>query len=161
MAESPITATIKDDDKLSQVVVKIKPNGTEVEQEIITKTYSLEEVTSNSWPLSYTAPKSVGNYVAEIEVTDETGITSDVAKFWFKINPGDPTIAINNGSYFGTTGKPINVQGSVSGFGGLVIYNKYDVDTSTGTKISGSQPDVLDTTFSFEDALVVTETTVN
>ncbi|MEE1058258.1 MAG: hypothetical protein U0K92_02630, partial [Treponema sp.] len=159
MAESPIIATIKDDDKLSQVVVKIKPNGTEVEQEIITKTYSLEEVTSNSWPLSYTVPKSVGNYVAEIEVTDETGITSDVAKFWFKINPGDPTIAINNGSYFGTTGKPINVQGSVSGFGGLVIYNKYDVDTSTGTKISGSQPDVLDTTFSFEDALVVTETT--
>lgn len=159
MAESPITATITDDDKLSQVVVKIKPNGTEVEQEIITRTYLQEEITSNPWPLSYAAPKSVGNYVAEIEVTDETGITSDVAKFWFKINPGDPTIAINNGSYFGTTGKPINVQGSVSGFGGLVIYNKYDVDTSTGTKISGSQPDVLDTTFSFEDALVVTETT--
>ena len=159
MAESPITATIKDDDKLSQVVVKIKPNGTEVEQEIITKTYLQEEITSNPWPLSYTAPKSVGNYVAEIEVTDETGITSDVAKFWFKIDAGAPTIAINNGSYFGTTGKPINVQGSVSGFGGLVIYNKYDVDTSTGTKISGSQPDVLDTTFSFEDAFVVTETT--
>lgn len=159
MAESPITATIKDDDKIAQVVVKIKPNGTEVEQEIITTTYLQEEITSNPWPLSYAAPKSVGNYVAEIEVTDETGITSDVAKFWFKIDAGAPTIAINNGSYFGTTGKPINVQGSVSGFGGLVIYNKYDVDTSTGTKISGSQPDVLDTTFSFEDAFVVTETT--
>ena len=159
MAEAPIAATIKDDDKIAQVVVKIKPNGTEVEQEIITRTYSQEEITSNPWPLSYAAPKSVGNYVAEIEVTDETGITSDVAKFWFKIDAGAPTIAINNGSYFGTTGKPINVQGSVSGFGGLVIYNKYDVDTSTGTKISGSQPDVLDTTFSFEDAFVVTETT--
>lgn len=159
MAEAPIAATIKDDDKIAQVVVKIKPNGTEVEQEIITTTYLQEEITSNPWPLSYTAPKSVGNYVAEIEVTDETGITSDVAKFWFKIDAGAPTIAINNGSYFGTTGKPINVQGSVSGFGGLVIYNKYDVDTSTGTKISGSQPDVLDTTFSFEDAFVVTETT--
>lgn len=159
MAEAPIAATIKDDDKIAQVVVKIKPNGTEVEQEIITRTYSQEEITSNPWPLSYVAPKSVGNYVAEIEVTDETGITSDVAKFWFKIDAGAPTIAINNGSYFGTTGKPINVQGSVSGFGGLVIYNKYDVDTSTGTKISGSQPDVLDTTFSFEDAFVVTETT--
>ena len=159
MAEAPIAATIKDDDKIAQVVVKIKPNGTEIEQEIITRTYSQEEITSNPWPLSYAAPKSVGNYVAEIEVTDETGITSDVAKFWFKIDAGAPTIAINNGSYFGTTGKPINVQGSVSGFGGLVIYNKYDVDTSTGTKISGSQPNVLDTTFSFEDALVVTETT--
>ncbi len=158
-AESVVTATITDDDKLSQVVVKIKPNGTEVEQEIITKTCSQEEITSNPWVLSFTSPKSVGNYVAEIEVTDETGITSDVAKFWFKIDAGYPTIAINNGSYFGTTGKPINVQGSVSGFGGLVIYNKYDIDTSTGTKISGSQPDVLDTTFSFEDAFVVTETT--
>ena len=158
-AESVVTATITDDDKLSQVVVKIKPNGTEVEQEIITKTCSQEEITTNPWVLSFTSPKSVGNYVAEIEVTDETGITSDVAKFWFKIDAGYPTIAINNGSYFGTTGKPINVQGSVSGFGGLVIYNKYDVDTSTGTKISGSQPDVLDTTFSFEDAFVVTETT--
>lgn len=159
MAEAPIAATIKDDDKIAQVVVKIKPNGTEIEQEIITTTYLQEEITSNPWPLSYAAPKSVGNYVAEIEVTDETGITSDVAKFWFKIDAGAPTIAINNGSYFGTTGKPINVQGSVSGFGGLVIYNKYDIDTSTGTKISGSQPDVLDTTFSFEDAFVVTETT--
>ena len=56
MAEAPIAATIKDDDKIAQVVVKIKPNGTEVEQEIITRTYSQEEITSNPWPLSYAAP---------------------------------------------------------------------------------------------------------
>ena len=157
MAESPITATITDDDIISQVVVKIRPNGTEVEQEIITKTYSKEEINSNPWPLSYTSPKNIGNYIAEISVTDNKGISSDVAKLWFKIDAGAPTISINNGSYFGTTGKTINVEGAVNGFGGLVIYNNFDENNLETGKINGTQPDNFDTSFNFADSFVVTE----
>ena len=157
MAESPITATITDDDIISQVVVKIRPNGTEVEQEIITKTYSKEEINSNPWPLSYTSPKNIGNYIAEISVTDNKGINSDVAKLWFKIDAGAPTISINNGSYFGTTGKTINVEGAVNGFGGLVIYNNFDENNLETGKINGTQPDNFDTSFNFADSFVVTE----
>lgn len=159
MAEAPITAKIADDDTIEQVVVKIKPNGTDVEQDIITTTYVQNDITSNPWPLSYTAPKSVGNYVAEITVTDNTGITSEPISFWFKVDAGAPNININQVPYFGTTGNAINVTGSVNGFGGLVIYNNYDAENPETGKISGTQPDLIATTFNFEDAFVVTETT--
>lgn len=159
MAEAPITAKIADDDTIEQVVVKIKPNGTDVEQDIITTTYVQNDITSNPWPLSYTAPKSVGNYVAEITVTDNTGITSEPISFWFKVDAGAPNININQVPYFGTTGNAINVTGSVNGFGGLVIYNNYDAENPETGKISGTQPDLIATTFNFEDDFVVTETT--
>ena len=157
MAEAPISAKISDDDTIEQIVVKIRPNGTNVVQNIITKTYTRDEISSNPYPLSYTAPKTVGSYVADISVTDDTGITSDVVSFWFKIDAGAPSININQVPYFGTNGKAINVTGSVNGFGGLVIYNNYNESNPSAGKISGSQPDSAATSYNFEDNFVVTK----
>ena len=149
---SSIETNILDDDKIEQISVTIRPNGTNDENQVIREIFEGSELKSN-----FDIPKDIGSYLIEIIATDNTGISSDLVKFWFRVKAGDPSIFINNGKYFGSTGKTITVEGSVSGFGGLVVYNDYDKENPSNGKISGPQPDSLSTSFNFRDDFIVTE----
>lgn len=149
---SSIETNILDDDKIEQISVTIRPNGTNDENQVIREIFEGSELKSN-----FDIPKDIGSYLVEIIATDNTGIPSDLVKFWFRVKAGDPSIFINNGKYFGSTGKTITVEGSVSGFGGLVVYNDYDKENPSNGKISGPQPDSLSTSFNFRDDFIVTE----
>ena len=159
MAEAPLSAKITDDDEIEEVEVTIKLNGLNDENNTTKTVYPKAEIGSNPWPLSHTAPKDVGTYLAEIKVTDKNGITSEIIKFWFKIDAGAPTVNITLGDYYGTTNQIIPVTGTVKGFGGLVIYKTYDEETSVKEKITGQQPNETDISFIFEDDFKVTQTT--
>ena len=159
MAEAPLSAKITDDDEIEEVEVTIKLNGLNDENNTTKTVYPKAEIGSNPWPLSHTAPKDVGTYLAEIKVTDKNGITSEITKFWFKIDAGAPTVNITLGDYYGTTNQIIPVTGTVKGFGGLVIYKTYDEETSVKEKITGQQPNETDISFIFEDDFKVTQTT--
>lgn len=149
---SSIETNILDDDKIEQISVTIRPNGTNDENQVIREIFEGAELKSN-----FDIPKDIGSYLIEIIATDNTGIPSDLVKFWFRVKAGDPSIFINNGKYFGSTGKTITVEGSVSGYGGLVVYNDYDKENPSNGKISGPQPDSLSTSFNFRDDFIVTE----
>ena len=159
MAEAPLSAKITDDDEIEQVEVTIKLNGLSDENNTTKTVYPKAEINSNPWPLSHTAPKDIGTYLAEIKVTDKNGITSEITKFWFKIDAGAPTVNITLGDYYGTTNQIIPVTGTVKGFGGLVIYKNYNKETSVKEKITGQQPNETDISFIFEDDFKVTQTT--
>lgn len=163
LSGAPITATISDDDGIESIKINVYTTPyTSGDSPKYTQTINKSKIASNPYPLTYTVPTALATYVAEIIVTDTENASKNLpCKFYFMVDSGAPSIVVNTGSsgrYYGKKSGPIEVSGTVTGLGGLTIYNNYnEADPSTG-KISGTQPEIAATTASWKDSFKVPST---